>query len=303
MESGRLIFAVILLVISVSSRAEVVYFQAYDGLPDYQKQSPFTGDDKSVHKHLNLQLKEIKVSDKECEMEQTGSDNGFPLKIYSNICRAKDIDNLKTYVKKMAPSLDLNSVSFWKEDLNDDGLPELMIGYVDISSSKDFPYPYLSIWILSYQSESYEAAYAGTYLAGRIHKIEYFGGNQTSKTIFVKHQNCLECEPWVYLTPVRLINTGAAEPYQFTYSEDHKTYSATIEYVLPGMGHSVDAKVNTRIVSNSPKDPHLIQRFDIEQGPKEWWIFTCKKMKCDYKYFMDKLPRQYEKLWSKGSSL
>jgi len=303
MDSSKLILVISLICISLNLSAEVIYFQPYEGLPDYQKHSPFTETDKSIHKRLNTLIQAIQSSKIECEIGQVGSDTSFPLKLYSNICKSKDVVSIRNYVKKVAPTLELNNISLWKEDLDEDGLPELIVGYVDVSKTKYFQYPYLSLWIMKYLNGLYKTTYAGTYLAGKIHKVEYFGDNRDSKTIFVEHQSCIECEPWIYLTPVELTKKGVVDAYQFTYSDDHKSFTSTIEYILPGMGHSVDAKVTTRIPEATKIGPHLMQRYDIEQGPKEWWIFTCKDMKCDYKLFLKKLPIQYEKQWNQGKQL
>ena len=80
----------------------------------------------------------------------------------------------------------------------------------------------------------------------------------------------------------------------------------TIEYALPGHGHTIDAKVETRSLPASAKGPHLLQSFTMEQGenrPDEWWTFTCKDFRCDYQMYAGQPPADFKKLWDKGRKL
>ena len=93
---------------------------------------------------------------------------------------------------------------------------------------------------------------------------------------------------------------GAA--FEFTYDGDHQTFKPRIEYVLPGMGHSVDAKVETRALPATAAGPHLMQQFRLEDGKAEWWVFRCEKFKCDYEMY-DELPGKYRQTWQRGRKL
>jgi hypothetical protein len=54
----------------------------------------------------------------------------------------------------------------------------------------------------------------------------------------------------------------------FTYDSDHKDYDETIEYELPGMGHSVEANVETRVPKSvTASVPDLIQVFRYSKQP------------------------------------
>lgn len=47
------------------------------------------------------------------------------------------------------------------------------------------------------------------------------------------------------------------------------------------MGHSIDAKVETRVPTDTgTRGPHLLQYYDVEDGEDEWWSFTCSGAKC-----------------------
>ena len=153
--------------------------------------------------------------------------------------------------------------------------------------------------------KTYRAVHVGPFLEGRLHVIKSFGPFRKDKTVFVKFSSCTECEPIVYLLAVNFGASKDGSPFEFTYSEDHKSWSPTIEYELPGMGHTVDADVETRIPpSDGSLGPHLIQKFTMKKdGTTEWWFFTCRGLKCDYKMTTGKLPELYKSHWDKGEKL
>ena len=142
---------------------------------------------------------------------------------------------------------------------------------------------------------------------GTIYNIRPFGTSNESKVIFVQHFSCIECEPTVYLTAVAFDSAAAsANAFEFTYATSHDGFDATIEYALPGQGHSIDAKVETRTLPPSMKGPHLLQHFTMEEGqsgPDEWWAFTCKEYRCDYQMYTKEPPPDFRKLWGKGKRL
>jgi hypothetical protein len=120
---------------------------------------------------------------------------------------------------------------------------------------------------------------------------------------FVRHQSCTECHPWVYVTIVDFFRHPNGAAFEFTYAEDHKSFKYEIEYVLPGSGHSVDAKVETRVLATTKEGPHLMQQFRLDEGKTEWWVFRCEDLKCDYEMYADKLPSKYRPLWQRGMKL
>ena len=204
---------------------------------------------------------------------------------------------------EIAPTLDQKTTTLWKSDLDGDGDPDILVGHVDISADEHFRYPYLSVWRLAFQQGRYEAQFGGSFLAGEIHSIRSFGHDTKSNMVFVKHYSCLECEPWTYLTILDFSHTSKA--FQFTYATDHKEYGDTLEYKLPGMGHSVDADVETRIPkAHNLNSPDLIQTFRfVDEKKVEWWVFSCTEGRCDYELYEGELPRKYRLFWASADKL
>jgi hypothetical protein len=97
----------------------------------------------------------------------------------------------------------------------------------------------------------------------------------------------------------------SARSLRFTYDLDHKGYDDTIEYELPGMGHSVDAKVETRVPNGDAGSvPDLMQVFRyIYEKKVEWWVFSCERGRCDYQRFYGSLPEKYRGPWASADKL
>jgi hypothetical protein len=107
----------------------------------------------------------------------------------------------------------------------------------------------------------------------------------------------------VYLTAVDFLHPPSGAFFEFTYAKDHKEFSPRIEYVVPGMGHSVDADVETRIPKGNAGQ-HLMQHFLLKDGEPEWWIFSCNRdLKCDYELHLGSLSSRYEAAWAEADRL
>jgi hypothetical protein len=160
------------------------------------------------------------------------------------------------------------------------------------------------LWRVDFKDGRVDAQFGGSSLAGEIHAIRPFGHEDKANKVFVKHLSCMECEPWVYSTIVDF-SRETATPVRFTYAEDHKGYDDTIEYDLPGMGHSVDARLETRIPkSDAGQLADLIQTFRYTEEKKiEWWVFSCNNGQCDYRMFNGALPQEYRSLWASADKL
>jgi len=303
---------VILIVLHGPANATIRYAveEAYESLPNYDKNTPFTNTNKAQHAKLKHALADTKPSNKECKAgsvlvckapiypgDTSGKD--WRVDLSSNICDSKKLANVKKLVASLAPTLSTDNMTAWLYDIDDDHEDDLIVGYIDVSKG-EIKYPYLSLWRLKFQQGLYKAYYAGPFLNGTFHAIRSFGNKSKNKTVFVKHASCIECEPTIYLTA---IDFDADRAYEFTYNEKHEGFYPTIEYELPGMGHTVDAKVETRILLPSDKGPHLLQFFDMKQGPNEWWVFTCKDYRCDYQLYKNTPPDDFKKLWDKARRL
>ncbi|MGZ6223993.1 MAG: hypothetical protein ACXWMH_00590 [Syntrophales bacterium] len=302
----------ILIMVYVSANATIRYAveEAYKSLPNYDKNTPFTNADKAQHAKLKQALADTKPSNKECKAgsvlvwKSPGDTSGkdWRVDLSTNICDSKKLLNLKKLIVGLAPTLSIDDMTAWLYDVDGDHENDLIVGYIDVSKDES-NYPYLSLWRLKLEQNLYKAYYAGPFLNGTFHAIRSFGNKSKSKTVFVKHASCIECEPTIYLTVLDFDTGTDVHAYEFTYNEKHEGFNPTIEYELPGMGHTVDAKVETRILPPSDTGPHLLQFFDMEEGPDEWWAFTCKDYRCDYQLYKNKPPDNFKKLWDKARRL
>ena len=309
------IVIVILFLLLGSANAKIRYAveEAYNSLPNYDKDTPFTQTDKTQHAKLKQVIAETKPSSKECKSGSvlywkaplySGDTSGkdWYIDLSTNICDTKKLLNIKQLIGNLAPTLSIDNMTAWLYDIDGDHENDLLVGYIDISKD-DSKYPFLSFWRLKLEQGVYKAYYAGPFLKGSFHALSPLGSNSKKKVVFVKHASCMECEPTIYLTALDFDAGNDARAYEFTYNEKHEGFNPTIEYELPGMGHTVDAKVETRILPPSATGPHLLQFFKMEEGPDEWWSFTCKDYKCDYQLYTNKAPAQFMKLWDKAKRL
>lgn len=280
----------------------IVFFEPNRGLPDYAHKSPFTGNS-SVYETLSRQLNEAKASPAQCKVAEVGIPDLGRAPLFSNLCDKEQSDGLRKLVAELAPSLTFATTSVWKAALTPDGEAEPVITHVDVSTDENFHYPYLSIWRLKIKNRQLNAQFGGSFLAGEIHAIRSFGHEDNVNKVFVKHLSCLECEPWVYLS-VLDFSQQSARAVEFTYDSNHKDYDDTIEYELPGMGHSVDADVETRVPKSGVSGPDLMQVFRYTEETKiEWWMFSCQQGQCDYQMFVGALPQRYREAWASANKL
>jgi hypothetical protein len=311
----KVLQALIIILIMFHGTANAVRYaveEAYNSIPNYDKNTPFTNTDKTQHAKLKQTLADTNPSDKECKAgsvlvwkapkyTEDTSGKDWRVDLSTNICDSKKLLNVKQLIVKLAPTLSINNMTAWLYDIDGDHKNDLIVGYIDIS--KESEYPFLSLWRLKLEQGLYKAYYAGPFLNGSFYALCAFGNKSKNKIVFVKHASCIECEATIYLTALDFDAGSDVHPYEFTYNEKHKEFDPTIEYELPGMGHTVDAKVETRILPPSDEGPHLLQFFDMEEGPDEWWAFTCKDYKCDYQLYKNKPPDNFKKLWNRAKHL
>jgi hypothetical protein len=280
----------------------IVFFEPNRGLPDYAHKSPFTP--KSISETLRRQLAEATASPAQCKVGEVKVPELGQTPLFSNLCDKAQSDALRKLIAQLAPSLTFETTAVWKAALTPNGEAEPVVTHVDISTDKYFHYPYLSIWRLELKNGQLNAQFGGSFLSGQIHAIRPFGHENNANKIFVKHLSCLECEPWVYLS-ILDFSQQTARLLKFTYDSDHKDYDETIEYKLPGMGHSVDANVETRIPKGDAVSvPDLMQVFRYTEEEKvEWWLFSCQRGQCDYQLFNGILPEKYRRSWESADKL
>ena len=121
----------------------------------------------------------------------------------------------------------------------------------------------------------------------------------------MQHVSSIECEPTTYITPIDFEAEGDAKPYEFTCADKHDSFDATLEYALPGMGHSVDASVETRLLPPSSDGPHVLQFFHMLEKDQadEWWTFTCKGYPRDYTLEKSAASPAFLHLWGQARKL
>jgi hypothetical protein len=52
------------------------------------------------------------------------------------------------------------------------------------------------------------------------------------------------------------------------------------------------------------RGPHLFQRFVSTVGYQdEWWVYTCRDLKCSHSQHVGPLPAEYRKSWNAASKL
>lgn len=283
----------------------VVVFEPNQGLPDYTNKSPFTANS-SISETLRRRLAEATASPAQCKVAEVVVPNLVKRPLFSNVCDKTQSDALRKLVAELAPDLTFATTAVWKV-VAPGGEAEPLVTHVDISTDEHFHYPYLSIWRLEFKDSQWNAQFAGSFLSGQIYAIRPFGHENNSNKVFVKYLSCIECEPWVYLS-VLDFSQRPARPIMFTYDLDHKEYGETIEYELPGMGHSVEADVETRVpkgdAGRAASLPDLIQTFRYKEEDKvEWWLFSCQKGQCDYQLFYGALPEKYRRSWASADKL
>ena len=281
----------------------VIVFQPNLGLPDYIHKSPFKANN-SVAEVLKRQLALVVTSSKPCKVGEVDVADLGKTPLFTNVCDKAQSDAIRKLIPELAPDLTFATTTVWKAAVSPSGEDGVLVAHVDISTENDFHYPYLSLWRLDLKDGRVDAQFGGSFLVGEIHAIRPFGYEDKTDKVFVRHLSCIECEPWVYLTIVDF-SRETATPVKFTYAEDHKDYDDVIEYELPGMGHSVDAKVETRIPkSDAGQLADLIQAFRYTEEKKtEWWVFSCKNGQCDYRMFNDILPQKYRPCWASADKL
>lgn len=204
---------------------------------------------------------------------------------------------LNTTFTKIAPFFAKSAISFWKEDLNGDGTTELLVGLTTLVNND----PYYGLYIIKANGEKTEVSFKGPFLGGSFLKTGFLGGQDRKKTIFIKHQSCTECHPTIYLSAIDFRSDENGMSLLFDYSGKNTHWAPTMEYQLPGMGHSVEADVETRTCKNTSST--LLQKFALKTGKTEWWSFVCEYSRCKSQILTKEIPKNIQLAWETGSKL
>jgi len=285
------------------SQSNVRYKPYYENLPDYENLTVFSPGPSETTSRLKHALQTAPTTSDLCARGSVEATVVAPHELKSNICDSDAYSAVADALATLAPSLDRGRITFRKLDLDKDNEPELLVEYVDLIGDEHVKDPYLTLWLISFEGERVKATHVGPFLVGDIWVAIPFGQHDNHNMVVIRHQSCTECHPWVYLTIVDFLRGANGDAFRFTYSEDHKRFGSTLEYILPRMGHSADAHVESRIMKPTGKGPHLIQRFTLDGGKTEWWVFTCKETQCDFELSVGAIPAKYKPFWEAGRKL
>lgn len=266
--------------------SNVTFKEYYEGLPNYAQHTPFVI---PIPSEIEQSLLSIPKNNKDCA---GASVKGWKALYTSNVCDGRMNRQLRDIIHKSAPELDPSKMTLITHDFNRDNIPELVLEYLIL---KEFD-PYTAIWMISRDPDArYTSKYIGTYLVGRVYKMFPFGTEQAWDALFIRHESCTECCSTSYLD---VANSANARHYQFSYDEN-KTWGNSMEFYLPGEGHTIDADVEIRIPSTMQQiAPHLMQYYRVKDGKDEWWVFNCHEYKCWSETYKRKLPGKYQEAWA-----
>ena len=265
----------------------------YEDLPDLDKALPFAGKTAADTDALRTLISRERRLQMPCPaavgaVEMCGE-------------AAKEAHRL---LNAMAHGLPLGKFSkLWLADLDGDNVDELIAQYdTAANTSSD---RYAAFFIFHWKATQCVVTSASWFLEGSLHAIADFGPTTTKKA-FLRFASCTECHPWIYLLAFDpLVRPfGAAFDLSYDVHEAEDSWNPQIEYELPGMGHSIDAEVETRLPERpAPGGPHLLQYFKVEGGEDEWWSFTCMDQKCRPRVFKGTPPQPLLEQWKKAKRL
>ncbi|HZL69090.1 MAG TPA: hypothetical protein VFC29_17380 [Candidatus Limnocylindrales bacterium] len=282
---------------STGESASGVHFKAYyEGLPDLDKVPPFAAQTTEQANALHLLIEREKGSTASCARQSS------PVPGTLEIC-GQGLASARQMLKAAAHGLPAGRFSrIWLVDLNGDRERELL-GQYDVAA-KPQEDRYTAFFAFQWNTGRYRVTAASWFLEGALLAVRSFGSTRAKKA-FLRFESCTECEPWVYLTVVDFTVPPIGAGYEFGYDLQHpQERHPEIEYVLPGMGHSIDAKVETRVpVQPDLAGPHLLQHFAVVDGEDEWWSFTCKGLQCDPEMSKGNAPVRLLEQWKKAVKL
>jgi hypothetical protein len=274
-----------------------IHFKEYGkGLPDLDENPPF-----SVHSPAQA-TGLWAVASKAHRRPRPCSKSQKPAAGAHEIC-GSDARKVRMQLREIARGLPKGDFArLWTEDLDGDGQPELLAQYDTVTP--DAGDRYAAFFCFWWRAADFRATSASWFLEGSLHAVRPFGPTATRK-VFVRHLSCTECEPWVYLTAMDLLVSPKGAAFEFTYKlEEEASWDPEIEYALPGMGHSIEAKVETRLPTHpSLSGPHLLQYFQVEDGQDEWWSFSCRQLKCTPTLFKGEPSESFLSAWRAAKPL
>lgn len=280
----------------------VKFKQYYEGLPDLEASPPFARHSKTQAVALRSLLGLAGKAPSTCPAH-----GAAPSSEGNEIC-GPAADRLRSAVQGMAPGLTATGwTGLWTADLDRDGEPELIAGYqVPDRQGED---RYFAFFVLRWTGDDYRIASASWFLEGSIHAIRRFDAGSGEAKVVVRLLSCTMCEPFVYLVIADFGDSADGSVFELSYApealNDSESWSANVEYELPGMGHSIEADVETRVLEGAgPANPQLMQYYHVKDGgPDEWWSFRCAGLRCAPEVLKGKPSEAFLTLWRRAKRI
>lgn len=282
--------------LSTEALPGIRYKAYYQGLPNIDEAPPFASQSAEQAGSLHLLVQQARGVSGSCARPAQ------PVPGARELC-GQTLAKVRQLLKVASHRLPAGGFSrMWLVDLKGDGARGLLVQYD--AKAKGEQDRYAAFFSFGWDTRRYRVTAASWFLEGSLHAVRLFGPTNTKKAFF-RYLSCTECDASVYLTVVDFTVPPTGAGYQFGYNlEDRQSRGPEIEYSLPGMGHTIDAEVETRIPTQpGPAGPHLLQHFIVEDGPDEWWSFTCHGLECDAGMTKGQPSVQMADQWKKALTL
>jgi hypothetical protein len=278
---------------------EGIHFKKYyEGLPDLDRDLPFAKQTPEEATALRAFVLRQRNKSEPCPTDQVAVPGA------QEICGAA-ADAARAALHAMSRGLDAQHFShLWLVEFGNGTERDLLAEYDRMVSDGPLTDRYASFFFFRWNGDTYNVTAAAWFLEGSLHAVRPFGPTGSEKP-FLRFLSCTECHPWVYLTILDPYVPPVGEAFVFSYKGGASdSWGPEIEFELPGMGHSIEAKVETRLPERpAVAGPHLLQHFAVEGGEDEWWVFTCKDHQCSPQVFKGKPPQAFLVTWKKAKRL
>jgi hypothetical protein len=267
----------------------------YEGLPDLDAQPAFG----SMRSEQSRALRDFLVRE---PGSVTACTKGSELVGVREIC-GRGAEEGRLLLRSLAHGLPPGRfASLWRANLRVEGEADLLVQF---DTQKDeVSDRYAAFFAFRWAEGAFQVTAASWFLEGSLRGVHPFGPTPNRK-VFLEVLSCTACHPWVYLVVCDFLVPPSGASFEFQYNLDEpEAWQAEVEYKLPGMGHSIDATVETRLpVAPQPAGPHLMQHFDVQDGEDEWWTFTCKGQRCGAQMFKGRAPAEFLARWKGAKPL
>ncbi len=242
-----------------------------------------------------------------------------------NICADADRAKLSALLIQAAPSLKADQLVYFKDDLDGDREPDLLVGHV-AGAVQDCT-PCFAFYFLTFKEGRLQIHLKGPYANGRWLAIIPFRPASQSKTVFIKYAKCSEgCDPpdWrLEIINFRLSESGLNFLFH-TRSSAHlglpDVITESIVYSQIEEPYTATA-IETRILALSPQSPEkqsaisLIQRVEEREtnfitgqmestGLLKWnRIYCSANPQCTLFVTLGELPPKTKQLWDESTPL